>query len=466
MIAAVIVTANSALRRSVVWVGLAVFVGLLASAGETAAGWKAGLAKIEITPETPMRMSGYASRDHAAEGKETDLWAKSVLLEDEKGHRALAISLDLVGIDGKTSKLLKERIGKDLGLQPGEISLLCSHTHCGPIVGHNLLSMYALTEEEHAQIRTYTAGLVDRIVKVASMAAADLKPADISYGSGTASFAVNRRTNKEPEVPAQREKFALLGPSDHAVPVLRIVTDGKLRGVVFGYACHATTLSYYQWCGDYPGFAMMEIEAAHLGAVALFWAGCGADQNPLPRRTVELAKSYGHQLAAATEGVLQSAMKPIAGELSVQYDEIPLGFAHIPGREELESLKKSPNRYEAARATYLLSILEKEGKLATEYPYPIQTWKLGGGPQWVMLGGEVVVDYSLRVKKENAGEPVWVAGYANDVMAYIPSVRVLKEGGYEGRDSMVYYGHPSAWNEEVEERIIKGVTRLLSAGRP
>lgn len=452
--------------RQISWKSLCLLAWLLTGANEAAPGWKAGLARTEITPETPMRMSGYGSRDHAAEGKESALWAKAALLEDDGGHRILAITLDLVGIDGKTSKLVKERIGKELGLKPGDISLFCSHTHCGPIVGQNLLAMYSLTEEEHAQIRAYTAGLVDRIAGIAAMAAKDLQPADLSYGSGTATFAVNRRTNKEAEVPAQREKFALLGPDDHAVPVLRIVSGGKLRGVLFGYACHATVLSFYQWCGDYPGFAMTELEAAHPGAVALFWAGCGADQNPLPRRTVELAKEYGHQLAAATDAVLNSSMTPIAGDLTVGYEEVPLGFAHIPGREELDSLKASPNRFEASRAGYLLSTLEKEGKIPSEYSYPVQIWKLGNGPQWVILGGEVVVDFALRIKREHPGQPVWVAGYANDVMAYIPSLRVLKEGGYEGGGSMVYYGLPSPWNEEVEERIIKGVNTLIPDSHP
>lgn len=447
-------------------VAVIVLLGVLATNVPSMAGWKAGLARTVITPETPMRMSGYASRDHAAEGKETELWGKAVLLQDDDGHRVLAITLDLVGIDRVTSDAVKKRIGTELGLKPSEIALLCSHTHCGPIVGSNLLSMYRLTDEEHAQIRRYTDGLIDKLVKVASQAAADLQPSDIAWGSGTATFAVNRRTNKEPDVPALKEKNGLLGPVDHAVPVLKISSGGKLRGIVFGYACHATTLSFYNWCGDYPGFAMQELETAHPDTVALFWAGCGADQNPLPRRTVDLAKGYGHQLAAAVEATLTSDLKPLSGDIAVRYEEIPIGFAHIPAKAELESLEKSPNQYEVARAQHLAKVLEKDGKIPDTYSYPVQTWTLGQGPQWVHLGGEVVVDYALRIKKEHAGQPVWVSGYANDVMAYIPSLRVLKEGGYEGGGSMVYYGLPSAWNEEVEERIVKTVNGQLSAGRP
>ena len=77
--------------------------------------------------------------------------------------------------------------------------------------------------------------------------------------------------------------------------------------------------------------------------------------------------------------------------------------------------------------------------------------------QFITLGGEVVVDYAFRLKSELSGVKTWVAGYSHDVMAYIPSRRVLQEGGYEGGGAMVYYGLPASWNPAVEETIIRGV---------
>ena len=83
---------------------------------------------------------------------------------------------------------------------------------------------------------------------------------------------------------------------------------------------------------------------------------------------------------------------------------------------------------------------------------------LGDQVTWIALGGEVVVDYSLRLKKElPKGRAIWVTAYANDVMAYIPSKRVLAEGGYEGDSSQIYYGQPTKWGPGIEETIIAGV---------
>ena len=96
-------------------------------------------------------------------------------------------------------------------------------------------------------------------------------------------------------------------------------------------------------------------------------------------------------------------------------------------------------------------------KFATTYPYPLQVWRLGNDLTWIALGGEVVVDYARRLKHEIDPGRTWVMGYANDVMAYIPSLRVLKEGGYEGGGAMLIYGLPTVWGPRVEETIVEAV---------
>src|SRR5205085_458145 len=140
--------------------------------------------------------------------------------------------------------------------------------------------------------------LRSNLIAVADDALKALAPAKLSWGNGEATFAVNRRNNKEAEVPRLQQLGELTGPIDHQVPVLRVTdSEGKIKAIVFGYACHSTVLSFYKWSGDYPGFAQLDLEQRHPGVVAMFWAGCGGDQNPLPRRTVELAHKYGDMLA-------------------------------------------------------------------------------------------------------------------------------------------------------------------------
>jgi len=431
-----------------------------------AAGWRAGQARGDITPRESMWMSGYAARNRPSEGAVHELWCKALALEDPAGGRALLVSLDLCGIDRELSLGIREAIGSRHGLTRDRIVLACSHTHCGPVVGTNLITMYQIDDAERAKIEAYTRFLAETVAATAERALGDLEEARLAWESGRCDFAVNRRNNPEQEVPGLRARLALAGPVDHDVPVLRVTDlDGRIRAVVFGYACHCTVLDFLKFCGDYAGFAQIALEAKHPGATALFVAGCGGDQNPIPRRKLDLAEAYGNQLAAAVARVLESPMRPIEGPLQTADREIELAFGPLPTRDQIESAVQSSNFYEASRARRLLQTIEDRGKLPESYPYPVQVWRLDE-LAWVFLGGEVTVDYSLRIKRNVGSSRTWVSAYCNDVMAYIPSLRVLKEGGYEGASSMLYYGQPTVWSERVEEDVIAAVAGLLEAVAP
>lgn len=430
--------------------------------------WRFGKAKSSITPQEFMWMSGYGSRNKPADGKLTELWVKVLALEDRDGNRALLITLDLIGIGRQMSDQITREIQDKYQLSRDRVAICTSHTHTGPALADNLMPLHYLVVDEDQQqlIQSYSQWLKKEIVATVGRALKTMQPARLAWGSGKATFAVNRRNNAEAQVPKLRLEKKLQGPVDHDVPVLAIRDSAdRLQAVVFGYACHATVLSFYKWSGDYPGFAQLQLEKDFPECQAMFWAGCGADQNPLPRRQVELAKRYGELLADAVKEVLKSEMGKVNASLVTKYQEIELPLAKLPTKKEIENDAKSANRFIKARAKYLLSEMEKKGKLETDYPYPVQSWTLGNDIQFVFLGGEVVVDFAVRIKSENAGKETWVAGYSNDVMAYIASARVLREGGYEGATAMIYYGLPAPWALESEQLIVDAVNRQIGNGK-
>jgi Neutral/alkaline non-lysosomal ceramidase, N-terminal len=425
--------------------------------------WKAGTARSVITPKAPTWMSGYAARTKPSQGVVHDLWAKALALEGPNGGRAILITLDVCGIGRDLSNRVRDAIQSRHRLERRQIVLACSHTHSGPVVGHNLLSMYNLDARQLEVVADYTRALEKTLLELSGQAIDRLADARLSWGIGRCDFAVNRRANKEAEVPGLRDRLELKGPVDHDVPVLRVDRPGgALLAAIFGYACHCTVLDRYEFCGDYAGFAQIELEARHSGAQAMFVAGCGADQNPIPRRSLELAARYGKELATSCGEVLAGPLRPVSGALDSTYEETALAFALLPSRETIEQDAKSSSFFTASRAKLLLETIRERGSLETTYPYPVQVWKLGE-LTWVFLGGEVVVDYSLRIKRNLGSSHVWVSAYCNDVMAYIPSKRVLEEGGYEGGGAMLYYGLPASWSPEVEETIISALARRIRA---
>jgi hypothetical protein len=437
--------------------------GAVPPSGAGAAGWKAGTARVAITPKQPLWLAGYGSRDHESEGAEHDLWAKALVLETAGGEKYALVTLDVCGITRDLSVPLRDELKKRLGLGRDRVVIACSHTHCGPVVGANLITMYPMNDEQAERVKRYADTLVDAVVGVVDEAAKRVAPAELAWQTGRADFAVNRRENNQAQAAELRAKLQLKGPVDHDVPVLSIKdAGGKPLAIVFGYACHCTVLQYYKFCGDYAGFAQIALEKAFPGAQAMFVAGCGADQNPLPRGTVALAQRYGDELARSVERVLAGPLNALdTASVSSAYEEIDLPFGALPSREQVEKDAQSKQFSLANRARKLLKTIDANGSLPRTYPYPVQAWKLGD-LTWIFLGGEVVVDYSLRLKRNLGSSHTWVSSYCNDVCAYIPSLRVLKEGGYEGATSMIPYGLPAPWASSVEEDVINAVGRVAA----
>jgi len=412
--------------------------------------WQAGVARNVITPPEYMWMSGYGNRSAPADGKITDLYVRVACLQPaENSAPFLFVSLDLVGVPVKMSAKLSQEFS-DLYHMPREnIMFACSHTHCGPALDEDLSFMLAMGEDDWSQVRQYQEFLNGQIRQTVQAALDDREPALLSFGKGKCGFASNRR-------PPFGES-----PVDHDVPVLKIAgKDGAVRGVIFGYACHNTTLGIQQWCGDYAGFAQQNLEDTYPDSVCMFFTGCGADQNPMPRRTLELCEMYGRMLSLAVQDVVNGKMQPLPPTLEARFKTIPLEFATAPTRADIEKKLADGSRYEKSWAKNMLADLEDDGQIDLVYDYPVEVWKLGGKLTWIALGGEVVVDYSIRLKKELGKETTWVTGYAHDVMCYIPSERVLKEGGYEGATAMLYYQKPSPWKEGLEDKIVRTVHEL------
>jgi hypothetical protein len=424
--------------------------------------WKAGVAAVKITPETLMWMAGYATRTKPAEGVAQDLFAKALVLEDAAGQRLVIVTFDLVGIPRSLRDLLAAALEATHHVPPEALLLNASHTHCGPELRVTPSVPASADDDRTRQRQEYIGQLKARVIDVVGRAIAQLAPVRIDYLHARAGFAMNRR---RPTPKGFTNAPNAEGPVDHDVPVLRVTDpEGKqVRAVLFGYACHNTTLSFYQFCGDYAGFAQQNLEEEHPGAVALFMSGCGGDQNPYPRSTIELCRQHGRTLATAVNAALQTVPRPISGALDVAYGEVELEFAPLPGRDELARLEASGDAVEKRRAARLLEQLARPGGVTMTYSYPIHVVHFGRDLTLVALAGETVVDYSLRLKRELPG-PVWVAGYSNDVFSYVPSRRVLEEGGYEGRDAILSSALPGPFAPSVEERITGKVLEM--AGSP
>jgi hypothetical protein len=427
--------------------------------------WKAGAAKVDITPQEPIALAGYDGTRISQEILQP-IYVKALAVQDESGKTAVIVTSDLVGLSLSMVETIARRAQEKYGLTRDRLILNYSHNHSCPVTGDVLFLYYDLDTSQKAVVERYTQRVLDQYIEVLGGAIRNLAPATLTFEQGLAGIAVNRRRSR----PGGRH---LPGPVDQDVPVLAVRgTDGKLRAILFGYSCHNTTLGRLQVSGDYAGYAQAALEKTYPGVIALFVEGCGGDANPLPRYqgddpalthySVELVSMYGKILATAVDLVLHDQMNPVSSPLKTAFDKGDITFQKAPTRAELQAKLAQTDDVRLRRElTYLLGVLDREGRLPQHYAYPVQVWQFGRSLTFIGLTAEPVVDYSLRFKGRYGWDTTWVAGYNNELLAYIPSLRVLNEGGYEGSDAMLEYGLPAPFGHAIEETIAEKVDELV-----
>ncbi len=419
---------------------LAVLAGLflgVAAAGESpeaadgAATLKVGVATVDITPETPIRLSGYSNREEEARDFEQRLYAKALAFKSEAAPLSVLMTVDLIGVTEEITETVAERLGASAGLERAQLAICATHTHTGPVVQGTAPTLFPepFSAEQQQRVEQYAETLIDKLEQAALEAIGGLRESRLAWAQGSVDFAVNRRLMDDGQCVGMGPYPE--GPVDHDMPVLAVTDlDGALRAVLVNYACHCTTLTgeHNFIHGDWAGDAAARLEAAYDGLTAMIAIGCGADANPEPRGDFAHVAQHGQSIAEETKRVLDASLRPI---------------------------------HQAPHGELRWVALPFEDEDAEDLSYPIQTWNFGDELAMVFLAGEVVADYALRLKAELDRRRLWVNAYANALPCYIATARVISEGGYEVDRSMEFFGQPGRLSPAVEEIIIQTIHDML-----
>ncbi len=443
------------LSRALRLAPLVLFLGSLPTLAAKETYYPVGAAQIDITPDYRIWLNGYAARQTESEGVDQHIYAQALALGSGRKNLALLLTVDNVGVPAAVRDEVATRLARQAGLRQERFALCSTHAHTAPMLTGSVPNIFGapLPADQQERVDRYTRELTDKLEQVALAALRERQPCTLAWGKTQAGFAANRRTKG--------------GPADHDLPVL-VARDktGQVRAIFTSYACHCTTLGATpnRICGDWAGFAREYLERDHPGAVVLVALGCGGDANPDPRPGLEFARQHGNTITTAVNALLRQPLTPLRAKLACRTESIALPFDTLPTREEWMTRAQSTNQYIAYHAKKNLARLDRGEKLPTELPYLVQAWTFGDELALVLLPGEVVVDYSLRLKREADAARLWVNAYANDVPCYIPSKRIWREGGYEGGYAMIYYDRPTRLAEGTEETIVATVLRLLPRG--
>ncbi len=418
------------------------------------AAFNVGVASIDITPFYPVRLNGFGSRREESEGTSQKLWAKALAISHGDRPPFVLLAIDSLGVREPMVDMVAAALQSKYQIPRQQVALTFTHTHCAPKVDGASDTIFStpipLTHQLH--IDRYGKELTKLLIEVASEAVKNRQPATLEWQSGRIPFAVNRRTPG--------------GPVDHELPVLMVRdASGKPFAIYTSYACHCVTLSFNRFSGDWAGYAQESIEELFPGSIAMVSIGCGSDSNPESGVTgdrTDVAAAYGRQIGEEVKRIFQNRGKQIGGPLTAQRDSILIGLDELPSREELEALSQQggPAGY---NASWQLARLDRGESLTSELNYPVQSFTFGEDLQMVFLAGEVCVDYSQRLKRELNRDRLWINGYSNDFCAYIPSERLLREGGYGGGGEIPYFALPSPLKPGLEQQIIDAVKQQTPA---
>lgn len=423
------------LRTFSTLVGIALLLAQVVQAANEAGQWKAGLAAVDITPSEGVMLLGYPDRKGPSQGVAAPIFAKALALEDSVGHRAVILTTDMVGVQRPIiADPVAQAVMAKTGLARSAILLNASHSHTSPVVTLHPLTRYnvsygAMTEEEAQRTVRYSRTFNDKLVSAMLQAVDRLAPAELAWGVGHVKFPYSRRLpNKNGLVVMAANPH---GSVDRTVPVLRIsAPGGKLRGVLFGAACHAVAAGgINQVCGDYPGFAQAYIEREHPGMQAMFLAGCGADANPHPLGTLDLAKSHGGELGSEVCRVISGKLQPIRGPLRTALKDVDLPFQTLT-KEQLRPYLTLPN-FQARTAAQIVRLLDEGQQPERTFRAPFAVWQFDNDLTLVALPSEPVSEFVYLLRDALGPDKLWVSGYNNDFFGYLPTAKVIKEGGHE-----------------------------------
>jgi neutral ceramidase len=453
-------------RQRLLWV-IALFVSTTGINADNSTP-EVGLAVRDITPELPIRLAGYAGRKRPADMLDQPILVQAVALKNPSGERFVFVALDNCMVSHRFMQPVLQKVGEQFQLGRGAVAVVCSHTHSAPVLEHTLTALYQPTSAEREAIERYSRALQTKLVDVVGAALADCQPAILEHGVGRATFAMNRRVYQGDKVVFGDNPD---GPVDWDVPVLRVKgANGSVRAILFGYACHGTSVrtgdDWYVVSGEYMAYARQHLEAHQPGAVAVFLNGMGADADPSPRGQLLHAKRHGLELAGAIIGVLDRPLRPVRGAFKLGYDEVELPFVGVPSREQLEKdAAQGENAHVKQRAAAYLKLLDAGQPLPKSVKLPLAALRLGDDLTFVLMGGEVVVDYARHIKRVYVEDHPWTIGYAYEVPCYIPTARLLKEGGYESDYSLTLYGFYGPFQGGIEAQLLNRLEILLKGLR-
>lgn len=420
-----------------------------------------GTAKVDITPLKPVPLAGFMKRAGPFDGISQPLYARILFFEQEeipgRKRAAVLVSADIIWWGQELTARLQHRLAERWGIREPFVILHATHTHSAP------QTTYRFTPSLGKPDSGYMERLEERVFAGIEAAVGRVEPVMAERGRGECHFGIHRRKRIGGRMEMAPNPD---GPADPEVNVVRFYTrSGQTKAVLVHFTCHPTTTEENFVSPEYPGVAMEKIERSlDAEAVAAFLQGCCGDIRPALVRSGRFYRGsrkevamLGNTLANEAIRLLQQPMESLRPcRLTGRTASISLPFQKLPTTAELEQVKDQPT----VIGEWARLLLQEPERIRPGIPLKINWLKLVEGLSLLTMNAEIVVEYGLFVKRQLGGSVLPVP-YSNGMIGYVPTAGQVAEGGYEARDSLLYFGLPAPFAPSIEEEIYSAILNLI-----
>jgi len=392
-----------------------------------------GASQIDITPTPGVELSGFAARIQPSIGVLDPLYAKALFLT-HGAEKLLWIHCDLIGFD-RTIVVEFRRWGREkLGLNDGQVMLSATHTHAGACTIH----LHEAGKYDH----DYVLFLLARLQSAAEMAIASPEEVNLVTAEGRLALAVDRRKTASPHT----------DPRIGAVGFCR--RDNSFALVIVNYAMHPVALgsNNRRISADVPGQVALAL-ARHLPGqpTVVVTNGACANLNP-PAENVAFTQmqAWGKQIADAVGPLLNRAVPTRSPDLGVVAVKVPIpmdsldveGINHFAQKamQNAKSLSQWGDKYRRVVEHWRSTLLAraKAGLNGDHHEAELFAVCLG---DVILLGANAEVFSEFTDLLRGCSQKrVYLIGYANGDMGYLPTRAAYAEGGYEVEVAHLFYG--------------------------
>lgn len=433
-----------------------------------------------MTPDRPVFMHGFGARTSKSEGVHDQLYVKAAMLEANK--TLLLLTIDALGADRSFVLGVKEALKETFGLEHHEVLINFSHTHHSVFLTgldtEHRRGAYSIAQEgwtDNDEELDYTEDealfrfMRDTILRMTEYCRNHLVPGELSIGRGFSDFAVSRR---KPDGKGGVSWSPYVdGSIDKELLVMKL-TDaaGAVKGISYNYGCHTTSMGSDNMLlsNDFAGRTSRVLEETYPGAAVLFLQGCAGELKP--RKSAE-----GTRFKSLTIAEMEEAGTDLAQDVIRIMEQAPFQTVHCSFRTALadpllyteqtpaafyEPIASNPDYNSFYRNAAIRTIQAiKDGTIKDRIPHYISIWKLDDRHRIVSMEGEVSTEYSLLIKKLFADDTTLALGYTNGVYCYIPTRKMIGEGGYES-DCNFFFDMRGPFVPEIEDIIVGQLVKL------